>query len=290
MAMITRRALKQILFTYRPLVYSALRTKPKLFNSSIPRTLKNFLKFPLSLLLPTMAAAGVSSPDLQKVIDESEALYEKKEFDKMYNLLIPHKESNDANILWRCARAATEKGKMGSQEERKQHIFEAWGYISKALELDDNNFACHKWYGILLDYTAEYEGTKKRISNAFKVKEHFMKAIELNPTDATTMYCLGYWCFLFADMAWYERKIASVIFGTPPTSTYEEALDYFLRAEKAEPGFYNKNNKMIGLTYLRLKDKQNAKIYFEKTVNYPNAVTNDDIQAIKDAEDHLKSL
>ena len=78
------------------------------------------------------------------MIDESEALYEKKDFPAMYDLLIPHKECSDANILWRLARAATEKGKLGSAEERKQHIFEAWGYITKALDLDDNNFACHK--------------------------------------------------------------------------------------------------------------------------------------------------
>lgn len=237
-----------------------------------------------------MAATAVSSPELQKVIDESEALYEKKDFRAMYDLLIPHKESNDANILWRLARAATEKGKMGNKDERKQHIYEAWDYIKKALELDDKNFACHKWYGILLDYTGEYEGTQKRISNAFEVKKHFMKAIDLNPSDATTMYCLGYWCFLFADMPWYQRKIASVVFATPPTSTYEEALDYFLKAEKAEPGFYNQNNKMIGLTYLRMKDKENAKIYFQKAVNYQPVATEDDKTAVKEATDHLKSL
>lgn len=37
-------------------------------------------------------------------------------------------------------------------------------------------------------------------------------------------------CFLFADMAWYQRKIASVIFASPPTSSYEEvsSLNYSL--------------------------------------------------------------
>ena len=31
-------------------------------------------------------------------------------------------------------------------------------------------------------------------------------------------------CFLFADMPWYQRKIASALFATPPTSTYEEVM------------------------------------------------------------------
>ena len=31
-----------------------------------------------------------------------------------------------------------------------------------------------QWYAIMLDYVGEYEGTKERISKAFKIKEHFV--------------------------------------------------------------------------------------------------------------------
>ena len=34
-----------------------------------------------------------------------------------------------------------------------------------------------QWYAILMDKTAEFEGTKARISNAYTVKEHFMVCI-----------------------------------------------------------------------------------------------------------------
>lgn len=29
-------------------------------------------------------------------------------------------------------------------------------------------------------------------------------------------------CFAFAELPWYQRKVAALIFSTPPTSTYEE--------------------------------------------------------------------
>ena len=45
-------------------------------------------------------------------------------------------------------------------------------------------------------------------------------------------------CFSVAEVPWYQQKVASAIFATPPTSTYEEALKYFLRAERIEPNFY----------------------------------------------------
>lgn len=243
------------------------------------------IKFLLPFLVPVMAASG----DNKDLIEEIEALHEKEEFCKEYDLLTPHKESSDPDLLWRFARAATDLGKERGGEERKTKIYEAFGYITKALELDDNNFACHKWFGILLDYTAEYEGTKQRISNAFKVKEHFMKAIELNPKDSTTLYCLGTWCFLFADMSWLMRKTASVIFASPPTSTYDEALGYFKKAEENDPGFYNKNKVMLGKVYLRLKDKEAAKVNLMKSLEYTDT-TVDDTEARKEATDLLKEL
>lgn len=42
-------------------------------------------------------------------------------------------------------------------------------------------------------------------------------------------------CFTFADMAWYERKIAATIFADPPESSYEEVKS----ALKRWSGFEN---------------------------------------------------
>lgn len=32
-------------------------------------------------------------------------------------------------------------------------------------------------------------------------------------------------CFAFAELAWYQRKVAAVIFASPPTATYEEVTE-----------------------------------------------------------------
>ena len=33
-----------------------------------------------------------------------------------------------------------------------------------------------------------------------------------------------YRCYTFAEMPWYQRRIAKVLFATPPSSTYEEVV------------------------------------------------------------------
>lgn len=45
------------------------------------------------------------------------------------------------------------------------------------------------------------------------------------------LYLIGMWHFEFADMASYTRLAARAIYATPPSSTYEEALDKFEKAE-----------------------------------------------------------
>ncbi|XP_063406686.1 regulator of microtubule dynamics protein 1-like [Mytilus trossulus] len=224
------------------------------------------------------------------VVIEADKIYTANEILKLYDFLIQYKDCQNDEILWRLARAASDKGKLvQNTNEKKACFFEAFEYVKKALELNDNNFASHKWYAILLDYTAEYEGTKKRISNAFHVKDHLKKANELNPKDATSLYSLGYWCFLFADMPWYMRQIASALFASPPTSTYEEALAYFEKAEEADPNFYSMNLLMLGKTYLRLKNHNMALKYLTRAKDQPLNKP-DDEKAHKEALELLKSM
>ncbi|XP_071086220.1 regulator of microtubule dynamics protein 1-like [Haliotis cracherodii] len=228
----------------------------------------------------------------QTIIAEADRLYEDNDPIQLYNYLIQFKDIENDGILWRLARAACDKGKLLGRKDKTQRrvcVYEAFEYAKKALALNKENFACHKWYAILLDYTGEYEGMKQRISNAYTVKEHFLKAIELNPRDSTSMYSVGYWCYAFADLAWYQRNIAAALFASPPKSTYEEALGYFQKAEEVDPGFYSMNLVMLGRTYMHLGKPEPAAQYLKMAIQYP-VKTADDEQAHKEAQELLKKL
>lgn len=100
---------------------------------------------------------------------------------------------------------------------------------------------------------------------------------------------LGEWCYRIADMPWYQRKIAKTLFAEPPTSSYEEAISYFMRAERVEPNFYSMNLLMLGKSYMKLEKIDAAKHYLNMALHYP-ARTNDDHQANKEAQDILKNM
>ena len=46
---------------------------------------------------------------------------------------------------------------------------------------------------------------------------------------------MGRWHYNIADLAWYERTIASTIYATPPKGSFDEAIIYFKQAIDANP-------------------------------------------------------
>lgn len=103
------------------------------------------------------------------------------------------------------------------------------------------------------------------------------------------MYMLGTWCYQVADLSWYQRKIAAIIFGEPPASSFQEALTYFENAEKVDPNFYSHNLLMLAKTYLKLNNKEQAMKYLKLTVEYP-AKNDDDLIAKQEAQKLLKNV
>uniref|UniRef100_A0A8C6D0I8 Regulator of microtubule dynamics protein 1 n=1 Tax=Moschus moschiferus TaxID=68415 RepID=A0A8C6D0I8_MOSMO len=186
---------------------------------------------------------------IEEILEQADYLYESGETEKLYQLLTQYKESEDAELLWRLARASRDVAQLSgtSEEEKKYLVYEALEYAKRALEKNESSFAAHK------------------------------KAIELNPKDATSIHLMGIWCYTFAEMPWYQRRIAKVLFATPPSSTYEEALGYFHRAEQVDPNFYSKNLLLLGKTYLKLHNKKLAAFWLTKAKDYP-AHTEEDKQ------------
>ncbi|GIX83958.1 regulator of microtubule dynamics protein 1 [Caerostris extrusa] len=259
----------------------------------------------------------------KSVLEEADKLYSDRKYVDLQSLLQSHCSSNDPEILWRLSRAIFENCRdIKDDKEKLQNLEEALRFIDNALEINEECWPAHKWRAILLDYVWRYKSTKGRIIHSFD------RAIELNPTDSTSYYLLGEWCFTFAEMPWYQRKVASAIFASPPTSTYEglefsmiehwslifclhilvvdlepmmcgvldlipldchSALQYFEKAEEVSPSFYSMNLLMIGKCFLNMNKKEKGIKFLKLTKDYP-IKTFDDQKAHDEAEKLLKNL
>lgn len=153
------------------------------------------------------------------------------------------------------------------KSEKEKLIRDGYELVNEALKLNKNDFAVHKWMAVLLDAKSELDGIKARVSELKNVKIHMEEAVRLNPEDPTSWHLLGNFAFGLADMPWYQRKIVSAIFASPPEGTYQEALNYFLIAEEKKPNFFSMNLLYIGKCYQRLKNEEKAKKYLTLAAN-----------------------
>ncbi|WKX88877.1 hypothetical protein Q1695_008483 [Nippostrongylus brasiliensis] len=245
----------------------------------------------LSLFSTAPETQDSSKPkNFDLIVREADALYDSYLIDNAYSILRRWGSSDCSELLWRLARVLCEKAKLSrDKKERETLMYEAYAVIQKALEKEpkDGCFGAHKWYAILLDYIGEIEGNKSRIQKSYEVKEHLERALQICSSDATTWHILGVWHFAFADMGYATRLVAKAIFGTPPTSTYDQALHYFLKAEEISPGFYSTNTYYIGEAYEKMGNRDEAVKYYINAFKMP-VITADDQVIHQKAHDKLK--
>lgn len=89
----------------------------------------------------------------------------------------------------------------------------------------------HKFASIL--YAKAARDTKEQISFAYRIRDHGRRCLELRPDDSVAGLVLGTWCYEVAGLGWLMRQAAAALYGTPPTSSYEEALRYLHQSEDA---------------------------------------------------------
>lgn len=227
--------------------------------------------------------------DFKAQLEQADQLFEDNKFQDTVDHLKTLDQENP-EVLWRTGRALFKvSGTESNSTKKAEMIRDSFKLIADSLAKDDNNFASHKWYAILLDAKSNLDGIKERVTQLEVVKKHMQRAIELNPEDPTSRYILGEFAFGLADLPWYQRKIVSTIFATPPTGSYEEALESFLKAESLEEDFYSMNKLMIGKCYYQLKDNEKAKEYLTKAANIP-VQNEDDRKCKEEAESLLKKV
>lgn len=233
--------------------------------------------------------AEAAAKNLAETIQHSDQLFDENNFQEAYDLLVKSAEPESYDIKWRMARVIYNLSKSTPSPKKEELIRESFQFATEALALNDKDYASHKWYSILLDAKSGLDGIKERITQLENVKKHMLKAVELNPNDATSWYILGQFYYGLADLPWYQRKIVSTIFAAPPSGTYEEALECFEKAEKTKPNFYSMNHLMLGKTCQALKQNDKAKEYLTLAANVV-VLNEDDKQAKEEAAKLLKKL
>jgi len=243
----------------------------------------------LSIIL--ILAGFVMAQGFGDLISNSDVKHEADDYSATFELLkqAEELEANNFEVLWRLARVHFDFSDNSEDETViSDNFYLGLDYARKALELDDSRAEGHKWYGILIGKVGELEGTKQKILNSYEVKDHTLKAIELDPEDDGNFHVMGRWHYTLADLSWVERKIAGLIYAKPPQASFEEAAEYFQKAITLEPTDI-RNHLWLGNTYVALDNDAAAKDEYNTAIAI-TAENDSDRKLQKEAQELLSDL
>ncbi|XP_031806214.1 regulator of microtubule dynamics protein 2 isoform X2 [Sarcophilus harrisii] len=176
--------------------------------------------------------------------------------------LFGHKYKDETEFMWRLVRAYGDMYELSTNMgEKKKYASDGKDLGERAVSQAPKNGYCHLWYGNICGLFAECGGLQNRVKYGHLFKEHIDKALELIPDEPLLYYLNGRYCYSVFKLNWMEKKMASTLFGMVPTSSIEDALNNFLKAEELKPGYSKYNYVYLAKCYKELGNKAKALMY-----------------------------
>ncbi|XP_017196304.2 regulator of microtubule dynamics protein 2 isoform X6 [Oryctolagus cuniculus] len=209
-----------------------------------------------------------------------------------FELLCDHKEKfkDEVEFMWRFARGYGDMYEMSTNTQEKKHYANIGKTLGeRAVSRAPMNGHCHLWYAVLCGYVSEFEGLQNKINYGHCFKEHLDIAIQLLPEEPFLYYLKGRYCYTISKLSWIEKKMAATLFGKIPSSTVQEALQNFLKAEELHPGFSTSNYMHLAKCYIDLDQNQDALKFCDLALLLPS-VTKEDKVTQKEVKKLMASL
>ncbi|XP_051730558.1 regulator of microtubule dynamics protein 3 [Ctenopharyngodon idella] len=197
--------------------------------------------------------------------------------------------ADNMEFMWRLARAYSDMCETTDNREEKRNYAEQGHYEAEAALMRNGLSAdCHKWFAVLARLSSQYESIHGKLKSGRVLKEHLDRALALRDDDPICFYLLGRWCLEVSSLGWLETKAAATLYETPPTSSLNEALENFLKAEELKPGFSKTVRLYIAKCHKELGNMSEARNWVQLALSTPAGANEDSDSAA--LQEELKAL
>uniref|UniRef100_A0A8C2F553 Regulator of microtubule dynamics protein 3 n=1 Tax=Cyprinus carpio TaxID=7962 RepID=A0A8C2F553_CYPCA len=209
----------------------------------------------------------IPSPELALLLAQCDLLHAGDSGKKTegFQLLMENRPlyADNVEFMWRLARAYSDMCETADNREEKRNYAEQGHYEAEvALTRNGLSADCHKWFAILARLSSQYESFHGKLKSGRVLK-------------VSSLDCL-------------ERKTAATIYETPPTSSVNEALKNFLKAEELNPGFSKTVRLYIAKCHKELGNESEARKWVHLALSTPAGANEDsDSTAL---QEELKAL
>ena len=198
------------------------------------------------------------------IAEDSDALHASNQIDALFEMLVSA-DATDDELAWRIARAHHDKAEeLPSEDKQREKLLREGLAVAEASmeRTGGSNGYALKWYAILLGRLGDFLPTKEKVANSYKIKESLEASAQLLPEDSSIQTALGQWCFKVAGISGPERFAAKLLFGSPPQSSYAEALGFLEKSYEIRPS--KKAALFAGLCQGKLGDRAASREWMER--------------------------
>ena len=230
------------------------------------------MKHLLSLILVLNLSGIVFAQDQKELLTKARKLQTERSHEealKVYQQLYDT-DTNNVDYASNLSQCYSRAGALMSPGAAQTNYYKkAKMYAKKALKLNTNFADAHLAYALALARENENAPTKAKISNAKEIKKECDLTLKLDPSNATAYHIMGRWHRTFASMNGFEKTMVNTFYGgTPKGGTYADALENLRTAIKLEPNL-SMHVYELALTYYEMGEKENAKKFLNKALEYP---------------------
>jgi len=222
-------------------------------------------------LVGILSAAETAAPPLQDSICKGDVCDQKLQAGEAlrYYLPVEKVDPNNVHVLVCIARQYRHLMTDASSKEDKLKLANiALDYSKKAAAVGTNDSDAQLSPAITFGKMMALLGKRDQIEASKKIKEAAERALKLDPNNDLAWHVLGRWHQVIADVGTVTRTLGSLIYGSLPTSTNENAVNCFEKAIALNP-----NRLMhyieLGRTYAQMGRDEDAKRMIKKGLAMP---------------------
>jgi tetratricopeptide (TPR) repeat protein len=145
-------------------------------------------------------------------------------------------DSNSYEANWKLARALVDQGTLSKDANEQKTLFQkAVALAQTAVRINPNGPDGHIQLAIAVGKLALFLGGKQKVEMSKEVKTEAETAMKLDPKADLPYHVLGVWNREMAELNWFLRKVAELLYGKFPTASLETAIGDLQHASELAP-------------------------------------------------------
>jgi tetratricopeptide (TPR) repeat protein len=225
-----------------------------------------------------------------QTLAEGDSLYEAKALKKaerVFKAILANGDNYEAT--WKLTRTIVDIGNVEEDDDEREKIYRsALSYADKAIALNPKAAEGYFVKAMAVGKVALEAGTQEKIELSAQVKLNAERAIERDPNHDGALHTLARWHREVANLNWFKRNIAEIVYGGMPSASNEEAVKYFKRAISIRPE-YIRHHFELAKTYEMMDKDDLARKEYEACLKLPELKA-DDAKAKIMAKEALENL